>query len=184
MRTEKYCAGDWADRRAQVHSKRRRASRKEVTKRDTTVDHTTNSKTDIPNGEWFGYPPRVFTDPEYANTLPLTENDSEPEVTQSDFIGDYCDKCINKHNWWWCNNLDWEPDLLDVEPPTNSVNNKGPKQAQIRQPPPGWPKCKTKSTNKGNKGLVEEIPINSIVIKESHKKSLIICRSMVVFEVV
>ena len=81
IRMEKYCAWDRADRRVQVHSKRRRTPRREVTTRDTTVDNTTSSETDIPNGEGFGYPPRVFTDPEYVNTLPLTENDSEPEVT-------------------------------------------------------------------------------------------------------
>ena len=81
MRTEKYHAWDRANRRAQVHSKRRRTPRREITTRDTTVDNNTSSETDIPHGEGFGYAPRVFTDPEYANTLPLTENDSEPEVT-------------------------------------------------------------------------------------------------------
>ena len=52
--------------------------RRESTRRDTTVDNTTSSETDISNGEGFGYPPRVCTDPEYENTLPLTENDSDP----------------------------------------------------------------------------------------------------------
>ena len=47
-RTEKYCAWDRANRRPQVHSKRRRTSKKEVTRRDTTVKNTTNSETDIP----------------------------------------------------------------------------------------------------------------------------------------
>ena len=62
-----YHAWDRADRRAQVHSRRRRTHRKEFITRDTTVDNTTSYETDIPNGEGFGYPPRVFTDPEYMN---------------------------------------------------------------------------------------------------------------------
>ena len=45
------------------------------------MDNSTSSETDIPKGEGFGSLPRVFTEPEYANTLPLTENDSELEVT-------------------------------------------------------------------------------------------------------
>ena len=40
MRMEKYHAWDRVDRRGQVHSKRRRAPRREFTTRDTTVDNS------------------------------------------------------------------------------------------------------------------------------------------------
>ena len=49
-RTEKYHSWDRADRRSKIHTKRRRATRKEV------INETnTNSETNIPMAEEFGY---------------------------------------------------------------------------------------------------------------------------------
>ena len=50
-RTEKYHSWDRADRRSNIHTKRRRATRKEVVSKSNT-----NSETNIPMGEGFGYP--------------------------------------------------------------------------------------------------------------------------------
>ena len=48
---------------------------------------STNSETDIQDGEGFSYPPKVFTDPELAKTISLTnsnDNDiNEINITNS-----------------------------------------------------------------------------------------------------
>ena len=64
-RTEMYHPWDRADRRTKVHMIRKRMPQREIVSKDTTVD-TTSSETDIPNGEGFGYAPKVYTDPKYA----------------------------------------------------------------------------------------------------------------------
>ena len=38
-------------------------------------DTNTNSETDVPMGEGLGYPPQVFTDPEFAATISHTEDE-------------------------------------------------------------------------------------------------------------
>ena len=43
-----------------------------------TEDNT--SKTDVPTGQGFRYPPQVFTDPTYAATIPQTEEEEEAEL--------------------------------------------------------------------------------------------------------
>ena len=54
---------------------------------DTPVD-STNTETDIQDGEGFAYAPKIFTNPNYA----LTEG-SELEVMHKNFIGGYCEEC-------------------------------------------------------------------------------------------
>ena len=152
------------------------------------VDNSTSSETDIPNGEGLSYSPKVYTDPKYAATLPQTEtNCSASEAAQKNFVGEYCAKCIRKHNRCWCNGSDWDTDLVDIEPPNSPDTNPSNttnitkrlnslKQVSIRQPPPGWPKCRNGATNKSNKAqmdngqrnngsLMDEIPIDKIIIK-------------------
>ena len=42
---------------------------------------TTSSETDIQDGQGFSYPPKIFTNPEFAKNIPLTElDDDEIEV--------------------------------------------------------------------------------------------------------
>ena len=68
---------------------------REIVSRDTTVDNTTSSKTDIPNGEGFGYASKVYTDPKYAATLsPAKTKCSASEAAQKNFIGESCENCI------------------------------------------------------------------------------------------
>ena len=67
-RTERYHPWDRADRRAQVHTKKRRTPRREMVKIDTPVD-STNSKTDIQDGEGFAYAPKVFTNTRLCNNI-------------------------------------------------------------------------------------------------------------------
>ena len=86
-RTEMYHLWDRADRRVKVHTKKRRTCRKEV----IDIVDSTNPETDIQDGEGFVYAPKVFTNPNYAPTIPLTESEnSEVELTNKDFIGEYC----------------------------------------------------------------------------------------------
>ena len=73
-RTERYHPWDRANQRAKILTMRKRTPRKGIVNIDTSVD-STNSKTDIPNGEGFGYAPKVFTNPNYAATLPETETE-------------------------------------------------------------------------------------------------------------
>ena len=134
---------------------------REIVRKDTTVD-TTSSKTDIPNSEGFGYAPKVYTDPKYAINLSPTETKcSESEEAQQNFIGEYCAKCIKKHNRCWCNGSDWDVDLMEIELPNSPATNfsnitntiKQPnslKQISIRQPPPGWTKFRSSIINKSN----------------------------------
>ena len=120
--------------------------RRETVNIDTPVD-STNSETDIQDREGFGYVPKVFTNPNYAATLPQTETEcGDLEVVQNNFIGEYCEKCIKRHNRCWCDKSDWEVDLMEVElskGPTNQninkTNNTEPLNSltlvSIRQPP-------------------------------------------------
>ena len=82
---------------------------------------------DIQMGKGFMYPPEIFTNPEFAKTVPLTDTDSEEvEVTNPNFRGEFCKECIKKYNRCWCFKLDWEEDLVDVETPrvlTTKSNN-------------------------------------------------------------
>ena len=58
-RTEKYCVWEKADDRSNVRTRKREASHKMTNMQ--TKDNT--SKTDVPVGQGFRYPPQVFTDP-------------------------------------------------------------------------------------------------------------------------
>ena len=53
--TEKYCSWDRADRRSSVCTRRRRTPQREVI---VSSNDNTNSETDVPVGEGFGYPLR------------------------------------------------------------------------------------------------------------------------------
>ena len=65
-RTERYHPWDRADRRAKIHTKKRRTSRKEV---EVEMVDSAKSEMDIQDGEGFGYAPTIFTNPEYAAPL-------------------------------------------------------------------------------------------------------------------
>ena len=52
-------------------------------------------------GKGFVYPPEIFTNPEFTRTVPLTDMDNEEielEVTNPNFIGEFCSECIKKYN--------------------------------------------------------------------------------------
>ena len=67
---------------------------------------------------------------------------TEEEEDRVNFIGEYGEKCIGKHDRCWCNSSDWDEDLIDIENPTNNTNpnldSKKTSQISFRQPPPGW----------------------------------------------
>ena len=123
-RNERYHPWDTANRRAKVHIIKTRTPGRETVSEDTVVDNSTCSEMDIPNGESFGYAPKIYTDLKFAATLPKIKTEcDETETAQKDFIGEYCAKCIKKHNRYWCNRLDWDVDLMEVEQPNNPLIN-------------------------------------------------------------
>ena len=80
----------------------------------------TNSETDVPVGQGFGYPPQVFTDPEVAADVPHTKG--EEEVNNNKFIGNYCETCDKcRETRCWCNSSDWGEELIDVENPNATL---------------------------------------------------------------
>ena len=87
--TEKYHVLDRADRRRSMQTRRRRTPHREVR---SSHENNAMSETDIPVGQGLRYPPQVFMDPEFAATLPQTEEEEE-ELSNNKFIGNYCDTC-------------------------------------------------------------------------------------------
>ena len=135
IRTERYCPWDKADRRTQIHTRRRRTPQREIISKDTTVDNTTSSETDIPNGEGFGYAPKAYTDPNHAATLSPTETEySASKATQKIFIWEYCAICIKKYERCWCNGSDWDANLMDIEPPNSPATNPSNKTNMNKRP--------------------------------------------------
>ena len=58
---------------------------------------------DIQDGEDISFAPKIFTNPEFAATIPLTESeDNQVELTNKNFIGEYCSECVKKYNRCWC----------------------------------------------------------------------------------
>ena len=113
MRTEKYCVWEKADGRSNVGTRKRKAPHREMTNMQTE-DNT--SKTDVPVGQGFRYPPQVFTDPRYAATVPHMEEEEEEQAGKSKFLGRYCEFCDKYgETYYRCNSLDWEEGLLNVE---------------------------------------------------------------------
>ena len=90
MRTERYHPWNMADKRSKIHTKRRRTTRREV---DSEVVKS-NSETDIQNGKGFSYPPEIFTNSDFAKTIPLTDTDNDEDVTNPNFIWESCKECI------------------------------------------------------------------------------------------
>ena len=88
-RTERYHPWERADKRSKIHSRR--------SKREVDSEVTTSSETDIQTGKGFAYPPEIFTNPEFAKTVPLSDTDCDEigvEVTNPNFVGEFCSECI------------------------------------------------------------------------------------------
>ena len=136
-RTEKYRAWDRADRRSSVRTRRRRTPHREI--RSSHEENNTMSETDVSVGQGLRYPPQVFKDPELAATVPQTEE--EEGVSNNKFLGKYCELCDKcGETYCWCNSLDWEEGLLDVEKPnadTNPSIEKTPSPT-LRKNSTGW----------------------------------------------
>ena len=99
------------------------------------------SKTDMPTGQEFRYPPLIFTDP--THTAVMTHTDSEGEVKHgTNFLGSYCEYCnTSGETCCWCFTSNWE-EGLDANNPNPSVEiSPSPK---IRKPPAGWSKSRCK----------------------------------------
>ena len=90
MRTERYHPWDRVDKRSRIYTKRRRMTRREV---DLEIV-TSNSETEIQNGKGFSFPPEVFTYLDLDNAIPLTDTDNDVDVTNQNFIGEFCKECV------------------------------------------------------------------------------------------
>ena len=151
-RTEKYCAWDRADRRSSVRTRRRRTPYREI--RSSHEENNTTSETDVPVGQGLRHPPQVFMDPEFAATVPQTEE--EEEASKNTFLGKYCGLCVMcGETYCWCNSSDWEEGLLDVEKPNADTNPSIEKTLSptVRKPPAGWveQRCRTVQAAKENR---------------------------------
>ena len=115
----------------------------------------------------------MFTDPEFAATVPQKEEE-EGEVSNNKFIGKYCDTCAKcGETYCWCNSLDWEEGLLDVENPNANTNpslEKTPSPKNSTKPPAGWVKHRRRTVQ-----AMEENKRNTVIenAKSIPKKSLI-----------
>ena len=177
-RTERYHSWDRADRGAKIHTKRRKTNRKEMVSIGNVDTTTTNSETDIQDGEGFAYAPQIFTNPNYAMTTPLTDSEnSEVEVTNKHFIGEYCGECVKKHDRCWCSKSNRDEELMGIETTkghTNSLNTNLFKSMNVtvmpvRQPPPGWIEFRKHMIKQMKinecEDLREENPIEKLIIK-------------------
>ena len=109
-RTERYCPWDRVDKRYKIHTRRR------IARREVESEITSNSETDIQAGKGFLYPPEIYTNLKFAKTITLTDADNDDvEITNPNFIGEFCKECVKKYNRCWCYKSGWEEDLIDVE---------------------------------------------------------------------
>ena len=139
MRTERYHPWDRADKRSKIHTKRR-TTRREV---DSEII-TSNSETDVQTGKGFAYPPEIYTNPDFAKRISLTDTDNDDvEIINANFIGEFCKECVKKYNRCSCYKSDREEDVVDAEAPKAPTKPNDPKNLTMtmmpkRQPPPGW----------------------------------------------
>ena len=166
MRTERYHPWGRLDKRSKIHT--RRTARREG---DLEII-TSNLKTDIQTGKGFTYPPEIYTNLEFAKTITLTDTDNDDaEITNPNFIGEFCKECVKKYNRCWCYRSDWEEDLIDVE--TAKAHTKPNDKQNLtmtimpkRQPPPGWVEFRKQATkNNGKNAAKDNNPINKLIIK-------------------
>ena len=66
----------------------------------------------IQTGKGFGYPPVIFTDPEYAAKVHDSDIDSVIEGPKiSSYVGNYCEDCVTKWPRCICKpKSDWDDD--------------------------------------------------------------------------
>ena len=123
---------------------------------------------DIQDGEGFSYAPKSFTNPEFAATIPLTESeDNQVQLTNKNFIGEYCSECMKNYDRCWCGKSNWEGELIEVETP-NIKRKLNVAVVPIRQCPPVWVeyrRCITKQDTNESDSLREENPIEKLIIK-------------------
>ena len=97
-------------------TRRRRTPHREVV--GSSHDDNTISETDVPVGQGLRYPPKMFTDPEFATEVPHTDKEVCNNVDEDRQTGNCHDVCATcSETYCWCNSSDWGEGLLDVEHP-------------------------------------------------------------------
>ena len=75
-----------------------------------------------------------------ANISHTEDGLNNVEEKRSNFIGEYCKKCVGNHNRCWHNSSNWDEELVDIENPTNNADpnleSETPSHTSFRQPPP------------------------------------------------
>ena len=104
-----------------------------MTLRDNSIE-STDSGMYILTGKGFSYPPLIFTDPEFAANIP--DSDTTDSVTVrpriSNYVGDYCEKCLIKWSRCICKpESDWDDDQnyklrTQTDSPPNEENRRHP----------------------------------------------------------
>ena len=124
---------------------------------------TSSSETNIQNGKDFSYPSKIFTNLDLANTIILSDTNSE--------------ECVKKYDRCWCDKSEWNKDLIEVEASKAPTKNKSNKSKNltvavrpIRQPPPGWVEFRRQVTRQNIIGNNEDKfrndnPIEKLIIK-------------------
>ena len=117
-------------------------------------------------GEGLGYPPYIFTDPEFAVNVSHTEEEevnNNVEGNRQKFIGNYCETCDKcGETRCWCNSSNWGEELVDVENPNTNptLENKTPSPNFVRKPPAGLAEFRRRTVSnaaqENNRQIVSE----------------------------
>ena len=110
-RTEKYRPWSRAINRVRIHSRRRQPHHNRTEEEGPHNPVSTDSGTFITNGYEMGYPPKIFTSPNYV------DSDTDIETIPPDIpnLDEYCQTCISKKTRCICKPLsDWDADLIDI----------------------------------------------------------------------
>ena len=145
-RPEKYRPWERADKHARIYTKRRSLCQERVTDAQESVGNTTSTDLGmyIPTGYGKGYPPKIFTNPNY---LQNSINNNDTSDSEAELLARNSKPAA-----------DWDEDLIDLTQVddaaskedknpqpydwSDEVNTGGIAKAQLqatpRQPPPGW----------------------------------------------
>ena len=108
-RTEKYRPWSRASCRVRIHSRRRQPHHDKTEEPHYPV--STDSGTFITNSYRMGYPPKIFTSPNYVDS----DTDIETILPHTINLDEYCWTCISKKTRCICKPLsDWDADLIDI----------------------------------------------------------------------
>ena len=109
-RTEKYRPWNRGSYKVKIHSRKRQPCHNS-TEGEPHNPMSTDSGTFITSSYGMGYPPKIFTSPNYVDS----GTDIETIPLHIPNLDKYCQTCISKKTRCICKPLlDWDADLLDI----------------------------------------------------------------------